>query len=120
MMLFGLVFRPVCTLDNDVASVPLLLFNLLVDNFSGVLLCVFMKCRHFPTFFCAGTKKKKICRCRRQGLSAEFRRHCRLSATCRRHVADKAKCRQFLSRQANFGDMVFSVSAHFCVAIFRH
>ena len=25
MMLFGLVFRPVCTLDNDVASVPLLL-----------------------------------------------------------------------------------------------
>jgi hypothetical protein len=38
----------------------------------------------------------------------------------RRHVGDKAKCRLFSSRQANFGDMVFSVSAHFCVAIFRH
>ncbi len=39
---------------------------------------------------------------------------------CRRYVGDKAKCRPFLSRQANFGDMVFLVSAHFCVAIFRH
>ena len=74
----------------------------------------------FPDIFLRGNKKKKICRCRRQGLSAEFRRHCRLSATCRRHVADKAKCRPFSSRQANFGDMVFSVSAHFCVAISRH
>ena len=65
------------------------LFNLRVDNFSGVLLCVFMKCRHFPTFFCAGTKKKKICRCRRHAL------FCRIlpilsavgdiSATCRQH-----------------------------------
>jgi hypothetical protein len=34
-------------------------------------------------------------------------------ATCWQHVSDKAKCRQFLSRQANFGDMVYSVSAHF-------
>jgi hypothetical protein len=36
----------------------------------------------------------------------------------RRHVGDKAKCRPFLSRQANFGNMVFSVSANFCVVIF--
>jgi hypothetical protein len=43
-----------------------------------------------------------------------------MSATCRRHVGDMAKCRQILPRQANFGDMVFRVSAHFCVAIFRH
>jgi hypothetical protein len=43
-----------------------------------------------------------------------------MSATCWRHVGDKAKCRQFLPRQANFGDMVFTVSALFCVALFRH
>ncbi len=43
-----------------------------------------------------------------------------MSATCRRHVGDKAKCRLFSSRQANFGDMVFSVSAHFCVAVSRY
>ncbi len=43
-----------------------------------------------------------------------------MSAKCRRHVGDKAKCCQFLSRQAIFGDMVYSVSAHFCVAISRH
>ena len=89
MMLFGLVFRPVCTLDNDVASVPLLLFNLLVDNFSGVLLCVFMKCRHFPTYFCAGTTKKNISMSRHHPvgrilpiLSAVGD----ILATCRRHA----------------------------------
>jgi len=43
-----------------------------------------------------------------------------MSAKSRRHVANKAKCRPFLSRQANFGNMVFSVSEHFCVMIFRH
>ena len=39
---------------------------------------------------------------------------------CRQHVGDKAKRCQLLSRQANFGDMVYIVSAHFCVAIFPH
>ncbi len=43
-----------------------------------------------------------------------------MSATCRRHVADKAKCCLFLSRQANLGHMIFSVSAHICVSISRH
>ena len=43
-----------------------------------------------------------------------------MSATCRRHGGDMAKCRQILPRQANFGDMVFSVSAHFCVGVSRH
>ena len=95
MMLFGLVFRPVCTLDNDVASVPLLLFNLLVDNFSGVLLCVFMKCRHFPTFFCAGTKKKKY--------DDVADRACRPNFAdivgCRRHVGDMSPtCAAKISR----------------------
>jgi len=84
MMLFGLVFRPVCTLDNDVASVPLLLFNLLVDNFSGVLLCVFMKCRHFPTFFCAGTKKKKYVDVADRACRPNFAD----IVGCRRHVGD--------------------------------
>ncbi len=41
-------------------------------------------------------------------------------ATCWRHVGDKAKYCQFLSRQANFCDMVYTVSAHFCVAISQH
>ena len=36
------------------------------------------------------------------------------------NVGDMAKCRQILPRQANFGDMVFSVSADFCVAVSRH
>ena len=84
MMLFGLVFRPVCTLDNDVASVPLLLFNLLVDNFSGVLLCLFMKCCHFPTFFCAGTKKKKYVDVADRACRPNFAD----IVGCRRHVGD--------------------------------
>jgi hypothetical protein len=43
-----------------------------------------------------------------------------MSATCWRHVGDKAKCRLFLSRQANFCDMIYSMSAHICVGISRH
>jgi hypothetical protein len=35
-------------------------------------------------------------------------------------VRDMAKCRLFLSRQGKFGDMFSCVSAHCCVAIFRH
>ena len=45
---------------------------------------------------------------------------CPLGWKCQWHVGDKAKCRQFLPRQANFGDMVFTVSALFCVTFFRH
>ena len=43
-----------------------------------------------------------------------------MSATCRRHVGNKAKCRLFSSQQANFCNMIFSVSAHICVGISRH
>ena len=43
-----------------------------------------------------------------------------MSATCWQHVADKAKSCLFLSRQANFGDIVQSVLGNFCVGIFRH
>ena len=43
-----------------------------------------------------------------------------MSPTCCRHVADKAKCGLFLPRRANFGDIKFCVSAHFCVVMFRH
>ena len=70
-----------------VVVLDFLLFVLVDVLYGTILWGITMKCRHFPTFFGAGTQKK-ICRCRRQGLSAEFRRHCRLSATCRRHVAD--------------------------------
>ena len=43
-----------------------------------------------------------------------------MSATCRRHVGDMPKCRLISSQVGNVGDMVFRVSAHFCVAISRH
>ena len=70
-----------------VVVLDFLLF-VLVDVLYGTIFLHSYEMSPFPDIFLRGNEKKKICRCRRHALLAEFCRHCRLSATCRRHVAD--------------------------------
>ena len=43
-----------------VVVLDFLLFVLVDVLYGTILWGITMKCRHFPTFFCAGTKKKKM------------------------------------------------------------
>ena len=67
-----------------VVVLDFLLFVLVDVLYGTILWGITMKCRHFPTFFCAGTTKKKYVNVADRACRPNFAD----IVGCRRHVGD--------------------------------